>query len=148
MSTGSRWSAPVWFAVAMGVVVAGCGGEEVSMEEFTAEANAICEEHQNNIEAAASDVLEGGEPPGPEQFGQLVQGTIVPELSTQFERLGDVEPPEEVAEAYEAYVDEGTQVVEQAQENPAAIADPANVAEVNEQADAAGLSDACHLGPA
>lgn len=146
MGSRSRWAAPLGFVVAMTGVV-GCGGGEVSMDEFTAQANAICQEHRAAIETAASEVMGGGELPGPEAFGQLVNATIIPELSAQFEELDELQAPAEVADSYEAYVDDGAQMVSQMEEDPSVITNPENFAEINEQADAAGLSDACHIGP-
>lgn len=135
-------------AVAFALAASACGGNgEVSTEGFIAEANNICEERRGTIEEAASQVLAGGDLPDPEELGRLAQETIVPELRAQFEELSALEPPEDVADEFEAFVSEGEQVVEQISNDPSVITDPANFESVNQQAEQVGLSDACRVGP-
>ncbi len=128
------------------VLVAGCGGGS-SVEEFHEEANGICQEHRAVIEEAASEMMGGGVLPDPQVFGRFAMETVIPELSAQFEELSDVEAPEEVDEAFQEYLSQGQQAVQRLQEDPTFLTDAANFAQVNQAADQAGLSEACHLGP-
>lgn len=135
-------------AVALGAsACGGGGGDPRAVEEAMAEANAICEEHQTTIESAASEVLGGREVPDPEELQQLANERIIPELSAQFEQLRDVEPPPDAEEDYEAFLEEGEEAIEQLEEDPTVITNPEVFAEVNRQAEAAGLSGDCRIDP-
>ncbi|MEJ7803230.1 MAG: hypothetical protein WKH68_07640 [Candidatus Limnocylindria bacterium] len=117
------------------------------METFTEQANAICTDHAATIEAAASEVLAGGQLPSPEEFGRLAQETIIPELTAQFEELRDVEPPAELAAEYVAFLTTGEKTLDELRADPSILTDATNFEEANGQADASGLSGACHIGP-
>lgn len=132
-------------AVVLGA--AGCGAGGPSVEEYRTEAGEICQEHRGTIEEAASKVLGGGQLPNPEEFGKLAQGTIVPETEQMLEKLADVEPAEEVADEYQAYLDEGKRTIDKIRKDPTVLTDPTNFAEVNKRADAAKLTAACRIGP-
>lgn len=138
----SRFSVGLMTSAAL---LAGCGGP--SVETFTEQANAICTDHAATIEAAASEVLAGGQLPSPEEFGRLAQETIIPELTAQFEELRDVEPPAELAAEYEAFLTTGEETLDELRADPSILTDATNFEEANGQADAAGLSGACHMGP-
>ncbi len=133
-------------ALVVVLALAGCGSGP-SREDFLQEANAVCAQHRETIEAAASQVLAGGSLPNPEQFGRLTMQTIVPELTAQFRELGELEAPEDLADDVEAYVQQGEGVVAQLEQDPSLIADAANFTELNEKATQTGLSDACRVGP-
>lgn len=141
-----RWTGLVVVAV-MALGSAACGGGGPSTEDFTREANAICQEHRATIDAAASEVLAGGQLPDPEEFGRLAQETIIPELTAQLEELRKVEPAKDVADEYERVLSLGEQAVADIRQDPSVLTDPANFQEVNQQVDAAGLSPACRIGP-
>lgn len=133
--------------LSVAVIAAGCGAGGPSVEEFRTEASDICQESRKTIEAAASELLGGGELPDPQEFGKLAQGTIVPETEKMLDRLADVEPAEEVADEYQAFLDEAEQTVDEIRKDPTMLMDPTNFAEVNKRADAANLSAACRIGP-
>lgn len=136
-------------AVALGGATAcgGGGGDPRAVEEAMAQANSICEEHQTTIESAANEVLEGGEVPDPEEFQQLANERIIPELQAQFEQLREIEPPPDAEEEYQAFLEEGEEAIEQLEEDPTVITNPELFAEVNRQAEAAGLSEDCRIDP-
>jgi hypothetical protein len=128
------------------VVTAACGGGP-SKPEFLQEANAVCAEHRETIEAAASQVLAGGQLPTPEQFGRLAMETIIPELTAQLEELRELDAPEDVAEDVEAYLENADEAVDGIKQDPSLITDAASFQSVNQQAAGIGLSDACNIGP-
>lgn len=133
---------------ALGLIVlatVGCSGP--SKEAFLQEAGAICVGHRATIDAAASQVLAGGQLPSPEAFGRLAQETIIPELTAQFSELRKLQPPTELADVYGQYLSLGEATVEEMRTDPSILTDATNFAEVNRQADAAGLSEACRVGP-
>ena len=145
--TGARRATAVG-ATAAALAVAGCGGDDgPTKAEFVKEANAICKRHYANISEAASKLLAGGKLPSPRECGQLAMGTIIPEYSAQIRELNDVEPPEDEAQAYEAWLDDSAALRNRLQRNPVLIQQPQALAAVNGQADRIGLADDCRIGP-
>ncbi|MDP9021575.1 MAG: hypothetical protein M3N57_02530 [Actinomycetota bacterium] len=135
-------------ALAVAVVAAACGDNGgLSRDEFIQQANEICQEHRSNIEAAASEILAGGQMPSPEEFRRLAQETIIPETRQQLEEIGEFEPPDEFADEVDAYVTGGEEFLNRMEEDPSIIQDPGNAADVNQAADEIGLSPACRIGP-
>lgn len=133
--------------VGLGLVGAACGGGAPTVEDFTADADAICQAHRATIDEAVSGVMAGGELPDPAQFGQLAMGTIIPETQEQLDELAALEAPDEIADEVDAYVSEGRSVLDGLQQDPSLLTDPTNFSEVNGAADTAGLPSACRIGP-
>ncbi|MEJ7781534.1 MAG: hypothetical protein WKF99_03120 [Solirubrobacteraceae bacterium] len=136
-------------ALAAGAVVAaGCGDEGPSRERFGQEANAICERHAAPIREAAGDLLEGDEQPDPQELRELAWGTLIPEYNEQVGELQAlVEPPDELSEEYQRYLDMSASTREEITQDPSVLADAANFEEVNRQAEQLGLSSDCRVGP-
>lgn len=136
-------------ALAAGAAVAaGCGDEGPSRERFGQEANAICERHAAPIREAAGDLLEGDEQPDPRELRELAWGTLIPEYNEQVGELQAlVEPPDELSEEYQRYLDMSASTREEITQDPSVLADAANFEEVNRQADQLGLSPDCRVGP-
>ncbi len=143
-----RGAAGATVVVSIAIGVAGCGGDDgPSSGEFTAQANAVCKRHFVKISAAASKLLAGGKLPSPREFGQLAQGTIVPEYSAQIQELREVEPAEDKATAYTTWLDDSEALKGKLMANPVLIQDAKQLAAVNGQSDRLGLSSECHVGP-
>jgi hypothetical protein len=135
-------------ALALGAVVAvGCGDEGPSREEFIREANAACERHAVPIREAAGNLLAGGELPDPREFRELALGTIIPEYNEQVGELQSLEPPDELSEEYQRYLEMSASTREEITQDPSMITNPANFEEVNRQAEQLGLSRDCRVGP-
>jgi len=137
----------VGLALAVGATVAaGCGGEEgPSREEFVQSANQICQQRMASIQEAAGRLLAGGQLPDPREFMQLARQTIIPQVSAQVNDLQQVEPPEELSQEYQEFLDMSSAARERITQDPTAIQNPANFREVNQQAQQLGLS--CRIGP-
>ena len=141
-----RATVAVVAAIAAGF--AGCGGDDApTNEEFVAQANAICQEHHANITEEASKVLAGGNLPSPREFGELARGTIIPEYNAQIEELRALEPSEEKAEQFGAWLDDSTELKNRLQANPVMIQNAQALEPVNAEAERLGLADECHIGP-
>jgi hypothetical protein len=138
-------------ALTVGAVVAvGCGGDEGPSreEEFMQQANAVCERHAVTITEAAGDSLEGGELPDPRELEELALGTIIPEYNEQVGELQAlVEPPDELSEEYERFLQMSAATREEITQDRSVLTDPANFEEVNRQAEQLGLSPNCRVGP-
>lgn len=130
-------------AVAVGAVVAaGCGGDEgPSREEFTQQANAICERHTAPIREAAGRLMAGGELPEPREFMQLAQETIIPQYSAQVSGLRELEAPEELSDEYQRYLERAAATREEMMQDPSLIMDPTNFQELNQQAEQLGIPE-------
>jgi hypothetical protein len=131
-------------ALAAGAVVAaGCGDEGPSRERFGQEANAICERH-----ATLGDLTEGDEQPDPRELRELAWGTLIPAYNKQVGELQAlVEPPDELSEEYQRYLDMSASTRDEIRQDPSVLADAANLEEVNRQAEQLGLSPDCRVGP-
>ncbi|CAA9480437.1 MAG: hypothetical protein AVDCRST_MAG67-836 [uncultured Solirubrobacteraceae bacterium] len=135
-------------AAAIAIGAGGCGGDDgPSSGEFVSQANTVCKRHYQKISAAAGKLLAGGKLPSPREFGMLAQGTIIPEYTAQIRELREVEPAEDKANAYRAWLDASEKLRSSLQANPALIQNPRQLAAVNRQADELGLSRECHVGP-
>jgi hypothetical protein len=136
-------------ALAAGAVVAaGCGDEGPSRERFGQEANAICERHAAPIREAGGGLLEGDEQPDPRELRELAWGTLIPEYNRQVGELQAlVEPPDELSEEYQRYLDMSASTRDEIRQDPSVLADAANFEEVNRQAEQLGLSPDCRVGP-
>jgi hypothetical protein len=129
------------------LALSACSSGGPSRAEFVKQANSVCAQHRETIEAAASQVLAGGSLPDPQQFGRLAQETIIPELTAQFAELDDLEPPDDLADDVMSYVSDGEAVVDKLRQDPSLITDAANFTGLNDKATQVGLSDACNVGP-
>jgi len=125
----------------------GEGGAGPTAEDFRAQAEQVCRDRRATIEEEASKLLAGGQLPSPEEFGRLANETIIPEVTAQLEELRNIEPPEDVADDFEAYLSQAEQMVQGLRQDPSPLMDAANFQELNEKADAVGLPDACDIGP-
>lgn len=135
-------------ALALGAVLAvGCGDEGPSREEFTQSANAICERNTAPIREAAGRLLAGGDLPDPREFMELAQGTIIPRYTAQVNELRELEPPDELSEEYQQFLDASAAARQEIMQNPSVITSPDSFQEVNRQAEQLGLSSDCRVGP-
>ncbi|MBA2763443.1 MAG: hypothetical protein H0U42_01995 [Thermoleophilaceae bacterium] len=131
------------------LIVTGCGGDDdaLSEDELVEQGNAICAEHTAPIEAAAGELLAGGQLPSEKDFGKLANETIIPEYGAQIEELRALEPPEDLSDSYAQWLDDSQSLLEQIKKDPSLITDPSNFSSVNQQADELGLASDCHAGP-
>jgi len=96
---------------------------------------------------AAGDLLEGDEQPDPQELRELAWGTLIPEYNEQVGELQTLDPPEELSEEYQRYLDMSASTREEITQDPSVLADAATFEEVNRQADQIGLSPDCRVGP-
>jgi hypothetical protein len=77
------------------VAAAGCSGDDrLSEEEFVKQANAICEEGNQELESAADELVEDGEP-SQEDLESLID-TAVDNVSAQLDEIEQLSPPEDM----------------------------------------------------
>jgi hypothetical protein len=84
---------------AMGLAAAGCGGDDrLTREELVEEADATCADFDQRIE-------EVGEPESPEDIERYVQ-EIRPIVEEGTDELDALEPPEELEDEYDQWIQE------------------------------------------
>ena len=95
--------------LAVVVVLSGCGGDEISREEYLRRAQEICDKGNDELEKASEEAfaeIPEGERPTDEQFEAYARETVVPMVRDQVRQLRDLPPPEggaeEVDEIYDA----------------------------------------------
>ena len=88
------------------VLAVGCGGEEpISLTEYRDRANAICRENNTDGRAEIDQLreqLEAGGELEPDELAEL-NGKVLELLRAAHDRLADIPPPDEKADAAEAY---------------------------------------------
>jgi hypothetical protein len=130
--------------------LAGCGDDDdaLSEEEFLQQGNAICAAGNDRLDAAFGELdLEEGEEPTAEQMGALVSDVFVPDVQSQIDDVRALEPPDELADTVEQFLDDAQtaldELEQQAADDPSALfsGDEDPFAEVNAQADDIGLTE-------
>ncbi len=77
------------------LAAAGCSGEDrLSEEEFVKQANAICAEGNEELESAADELVEDGEPTEEDLEGLI--DTAIDNVSAQLDEIEDLSPPEDM----------------------------------------------------
>lgn len=116
-------------AAAIGVGVAGCGGGDssststaasITKEEFVTQANQICADGNETIDAAVGDAFSGGQP-SQEETEQFVTGSVIPAIQAQVDGLRALGAPEGDEEQVDAILDAADQGIEEAQADPASF---------------------------
>ena len=136
-------------------LLAGCGDDDeaLSEQEFLEQGNAICAAGNERLDAAFEDLdLEEGQEPTAEQMGTLVLEVFVPDIQSQIDDVRALEPPDELADAVETFLDDAQatldELEQQATDDPSAVfsEDEDPFAEVNAQANEIGLSECADDG--
>ncbi len=146
MPVATRGAAIV--ALVAGLAAAGCGGDgnRLNRGELHQRANAICKQHGDRINAAVSPLVSGG-PPNEAAFARVVKATVVPEYTRQISSLRKLDPPSGLASGYARWLSDSTAVRNRLDRDPRTpTSDPKAFSTVNSEADALGLSKACHAG--
>ncbi len=107
----------------------------------------------SELDAAFEDLdLEEGQEPTAEQMGTLVLEVFVPDVQSQIDDVRALEPPDELADAVETFLDDAEatldELEQQATDDPSAVfsEDEDPFAEVNVQANAIGLTECADDG--
>lgn len=100
----------------LGLVAAGCGGDDepepLTKAEFTTQANKICSDGNDELEAAAEEL---GDAPSEEEIEEFVTDTVLPNIKEQHDDLADLAAPEgdeDEVEAILAALQDGIDTIE------------------------------------
>jgi hypothetical protein len=131
------------------VVGAGCGDDEerLSEEEFLEQGNAICEEGNDEIDAAIEEIVpDESTEPSIEEVITVYEETLIPSVQRQIDELRELNPPEDIEDDIEDLLDDADAAVEESserlEEDPEAFvtSDEDPFAEVNARAEELGLT--------
>jgi hypothetical protein len=126
------------------LLVGGCGGDDepepLTKDEFTTQANKICSDGNEELEAAADEL---GDAPTEEQIEEFVTDTVVPNVQEQHDDIADLAAPEGDEDEVEAILDALQGGIDALEEDPAGAItsgdDP--LAEASELAGDYGLTE-------
>jgi hypothetical protein len=145
----------VALSLGLGIVTAGCGGDDSSNQdaltraELTAKATAICAPVTQTVNGALGKVF--SEPkPDPQAFAAAIDSTVIPQFSRQTDALAELQPPSELQDRYASYLDSARQVLTEMKNDPSApfTGNPVQFyGPSNAKAKDAGLPDVCLAGP-
>jgi hypothetical protein len=134
-----RLCALLSLVLAMGLVVAGCGdddddeattaattetavsGAPLSEDEFIAEADAICEAGDAEIDAAAQDFFPEGGSPGIAEEKAFATEVLLPSIQEQIDQIRGLTPPEGSEDDVAAFLDTAQETVDELKEDPAPL---------------------------
>lgn len=134
--------------------LAACGDDEESEAsssaltdtELASEAEAICKEHNDAIQAGFEE--EGLKAdPDPVQVRTVVKDYVLPHYTAWIGQQDTLEPPEDMAADWDTWITDSTAARDAIKEDPNTAFDPAAFEGVNGQAEAMGLSQECFAGP-
>jgi hypothetical protein len=121
----------------------GVSGATLTEAEFADEANAICAEGGREIDAAANQAFDSGEPT-PDEVEQFATEILVPGVQDQIDQIRALGAPPEISADLDSALEEGEAVLAEIEDDPTAIrANP--FGEVNRELKELGLT-ACGSG--
>lgn len=145
--TGNKIVASV---IVAGALLGACSsdGKALSKEDFLEQANAICKAGTAELEAALEELIASfgaGQEPTPDQISQVVLDEIVPNIRVQIDEIRDLEPPDELSDGVEEFLDEAQAAIddleEKAKDDPTTAFDEDPFVEASAKADAIGLTE-------
>jgi hypothetical protein len=113
--------------IAAVLVAAGCGDDDEdtttaaapTKQEFIEQGDAICEEGDQEIDAAGQETFSGGRP-SPEEQQQFITETVVPNVQGQIDDLRALTPPEGDEEQVNQILDTAQEELDALEQDPQA----------------------------
>ncbi|MDP9228733.1 MAG: hypothetical protein M3M99_06705 [Actinomycetota bacterium] len=138
-------------ALAIGLIAAGCGdddddgdsGDALTKQEYIAQGNAICEQGDQEIEAAFEQAAPANTQPTPEQIESVVTETLIPSVQGQIDDLKALPAPEGDEDTLNAIYDDAQTALDGIEADPASVASedsPDPFADVNQRIGEYGLT--------
>jgi hypothetical protein len=119
---------------AIALIAVGCGGDELTKEEFITQADEICTEGDAELTAAAEEQFgDLSEPPPPKEQEEFISTAVADNLQSQLDEIRELDPPSEDADQVNEILDKLQQLIDRAREDPAAVL-------AGEETEASGLA--------
>jgi len=109
-------------ALAGGLLIAGCGGgddETLTKEEYIQRADQICQEGNDEIEAAAEDVEL-------QDLTKFITETVVPKTEEQIAKIRELPIPEGDEQTLNSIYDRVEEAIQKFKDDPGSLADLAS----------------------
>jgi len=127
------WGVPLAIVLAAGLIIAGCGGDDedtttaatttvgepLSKSEFIQEADAICNESQQNIDFTAEQLGPGR--PSREELERFTNQTLVPEIQQQIDGVSALTPPEGDEQRITKFLDMAQEALDRVKQDPSLL---------------------------
>ncbi len=137
--------------VVIGAALAvGCGGGDsgsstsaaLSKEEFISQADAICKQGNQDINAAGKEIFGGGKPTQ-DQIDQFVNDSVIPSIQGQVDDIRALTPPAGDEDTINNLLDDVESALDQAKSDPTVLTGNGSgpFAKANEEAQAYGLKE-------
>jgi hypothetical protein len=133
-----------------GLVLASCGGQRLSREEFLQQGNQICSEGNARLDAAAEETfgdLTQDEKPSTEQLASF-HTTLVSDVQGQIDDIAELKPPEELEADVDNLLQRAQGALDQVEQAgpQALLSEEDPFAEVNRLAGDIGLTECAEGG--
>jgi hypothetical protein len=128
-------------ALALGLVTAGCGGSDDSLshDEFVTQADKICADGNEDIEAAIGEI---GDAPTEDDIAAYITDTLVPNIQDQHDAIEDLNASDDDQDAVDDMLSALQDGIDALEDDPAAITSDSDVfSDANAAADELGLSE-------
>jgi hypothetical protein len=120
------------------------GGDALTQSEFEDQANAICDEGNDEIDAEANDFfadVPSGEAPSEDDESAFVNDVLVPNVQGQIDDIRDLDAPEDIQDDLNATLDQAEEILDQISDDPSiAFSDEDPFDEINAELDDLGLT--------
>jgi hypothetical protein len=139
----SRLTGGLAFAaiLALGVVVAGCGGDDdtLTKAQFIKQADAICKKGNKRIDAGAEDVFTTKGQPSKAQLTTFATDTLIPDIQGQVDDVRALNEPSEDEDQVNAFLDSAQAELDKGKEDPLYMTTPQSFKETNKLGKAYGF---------
>ncbi len=136
---------------ALALAAAGCGdddegdtgesGTPLTKEEWIAQADAICEQADQDIDQQVNELF-GGQQPSQEEIDQFTEDVLVPSLRDQAADIRALTPPEGEEDEINQLLDDLDSAIDEVESDPSLLQASGNedpFPEVNQEAEDLGL---------
>jgi hypothetical protein len=107
-------------ALTLGLVLAGCGGgdDNLTKAEFIKQADAICKQGNQRINAAAKDVFTTKQEPSQAQLKQFATETLIPDVQGQVDEVRALNEPSDDEAQVNEFLDSAQSELDKGKKDP------------------------------
>ena len=119
--------------LASGLVVASCGDDDdaLTKSEFIKQADAICKQGNERIDAEAKKIFTSGKQPSQAQLNQFATETLIPDVQRQVDDVRALDEPSEDEDQVNAFLDSAQADLDKGEEDPSYLTSEKSFAKTN-----------------